>query len=157
MNMGDSVVLPVLDYLFSRMDSLFDKSPHPTLLILDEAWKFLSHPAFRKKIKEWLKTLRKKKVFVIMAMQNIQDVDDAEEFLTSCHTRIYLPNPDIRAGGSEVIRNLYKKLGLSDGEMDIIGYAERKRDYYISQREGSALVNFFIDQEQLEYLSLDGN
>ena len=157
MNMGDSVVLPVLDYLFSRMDSLFDKSPHPTLLILDEAWKFLSHPAFRKKIKEWLKTLRKKKVFVIMAMQNIQDVDDAEEFLTSCHTRIYLPNPDIREGGSEVIRNLYKKLGLSDGEMDIIGYAERKRDYYISQREGSALVNFFIDQEQLEYLSLDGN
>ena len=92
-----------------------------------------------------------------MAMQNIQDVDDAEEFLTSCHTRIYLPNPDIREGGSEVIRNLYKKLGLSDGEMDVIGYAERKRDYYISQREGSALVNFFIDQEQLEYLSLDGN
>lgn len=156
MNMGDSAVLPVLDYLFSRMDNLFDKDPQPTLLILDEAWKFLSHKAFRKKIKEWLKTLRKKKVFVIMAMQNIQDVDDAEEFLTSCHTRIYLPNPDVREGGSEVIRGLYRKLGVSDEEMEVIGYAERKRDYYISQREGSALVNFFIDSEQLENLSLDG-
>ena len=156
MNMGDEAVLPVLRFLFDRMDTLFDADPQPTLLILDEAWKFLSHPVFRSKIKEWLKTLRKKRVFVIMALQNLQDIDDAEEFLTSCHTRIYLPNPDVKPGGSEMIRELYRKIGVSDGEMEVIGYAVRKQDYFISQTEGSALVNFFIDQYQLERLARDG-
>ena len=156
MNMGDAAVLPVLRYLFDRMDDLFDTDPQPTLLILDEAWKFLSHPVFRSKIKEWLKTLRKKRVFVVMALQNLQDIDDAEEFLTSCHTRIYLPNPDVRPGGAEAIRDLYRKIGVKDGELEVIGYAVRKQDYFISQEEGSALVNFFLDSYQLERLSRDG-
>src|SRR3546814_2424815 len=54
------VVAPVLTYLFHRLEERF--AGRPTLLILDEAWIFLDHPLFAARIREWLKTLRKKNV-----------------------------------------------------------------------------------------------
>lgn len=156
MNLGNEAVLPALDFLFSRMDELFDYDPKPTLLILDEAWRFLSHPVFRKKIKEWLKTLRKKLVFVGFALQNIGDVDDMEEFLTSCHTEIFLPNNAVKEYGSEAIKDLYRKMGCTDDEIEIIGQAERKKQYFIKQEEGSALVDFCIDSFHLARISRTG-
>ncbi|MBL4802574.1 MAG: conjugal transfer protein TrbE, partial [Emcibacter sp.] len=65
-------VLPVLTYLFKRLEERFDG--RPTLLILDEAWLFLDTPAFAGKIREWLKVLRKKNVSVIFATQSLADV-----------------------------------------------------------------------------------
>ena len=156
MNLGNEAVLPALDFLFSRMDELFDYDPKPTLLILDEAWRFLSHPVFRSKIKEWLKTLRKKLVFVGFALQNIGDVDDMEEFLTSCHTEIFLPNNAVKESGSEAIKDLYRKMGCTDDEIEIIGQAERKKQYFIKQEEGSALVDFCIDAYHLSRISRTG-
>ncbi len=52
--------MAVLDYLFARFDERFDGAP--TLLILDEAWLFLDDPVFAARIRQWLKTLRKKNV-----------------------------------------------------------------------------------------------
>jgi type IV secretory pathway VirB4 component len=59
------VVAPVLTYLFHRLEERFDG--RPTLLVLDEAWIFLDHPLFAARIREWLKTLRKKNVAVLFA------------------------------------------------------------------------------------------
>ena len=47
------LVLPVLTYLFHRLEARFNGSP--TLLILDEAWVFLDDPLFSARIREWLK------------------------------------------------------------------------------------------------------
>lgn len=157
MRLGDEAVLPTLQFIFDRMDELFDFDPKPTLLVMDEAWVFLRHPIFRNKIKEWLKTLRKKNVFVVFALQNIGDIDDPEEFLTSCHTRIFLPNQECLDSGSESVRELYRKIGLKDNELMIIGRAEKKSQYYIQQPEGSALVNFCIDMYQLQRIARSGN
>ncbi len=55
-----SVVLPVLTYLFHRLEARF--TGRPTLLILDEAWVYLDNPLFAARIREWLKVLRKKNV-----------------------------------------------------------------------------------------------
>jgi len=49
---GKSAVLPILTYLFHRLEARFDGSP--TLLILDEAWVFLDDPLFAGRIREWL-------------------------------------------------------------------------------------------------------
>jgi type IV secretory pathway VirB4 component len=54
---GEKIVLPVLAYLFHRLEQRFEGQP--TLLVLDEAWIMLGHPAFRAKMREWLKVLRK--------------------------------------------------------------------------------------------------
>jgi type IV secretion system protein TrbE len=156
MSMGDIAIFPALSFIFSRIDELFDTDPKPTLLVLDEAWLFLNHKVFRQKIKEWLKTLRKKRVFVVMAIQNVNDIDDPEEFLTSCHTKIYLANPELKGEGAEAIKEAYRKLGVTDSEIALIGEARRKRDYFIQQAEGSALVDFCVDSYQLERLARDG-
>ena len=88
-----AVVLPVLTYLFHRLEERFDG--RPTLLILDEAWVFLDNPSFAGRIREWLKTLRKWNVAVVFATQSLSDIVDssiAPAIIESCPSRIFLPN-----------------------------------------------------------------
>ncbi|MBO9463173.1 DUF87 domain-containing protein [Labrenzia sp. R5_0] len=56
MNMGDRNLIPVLLYMFRRIEKRL--TGEPSLLILDEAWLMLGHPVFRDKIREWLKVRR---------------------------------------------------------------------------------------------------
>ena len=43
----------------------------PSLLILDEAWVFLDDPEFSSRIREWLKTLRKRSASMIFATNSV--------------------------------------------------------------------------------------
>src|SRR5690606_34491564 len=89
-----AAVLAVLGYLFARFEERFDGAP--TLLILDEAWLFLDDPVFAARIRQWLKTLRKKNVSVVFATQSLADIQDssiAPAIVESCASRIFLPNP----------------------------------------------------------------
>src|SRR3546814_5739821 len=93
-----AAVQAVLRYLFARFDERFDGAP--TLLILDEAWLFLDEPSFAARIRQWLKTLRKKNVSVIFATQSLADIKDssiAPAIIESCPSRIFLPNPQARS------------------------------------------------------------
>lgn len=71
MNLGDKNLVPVLTYLFRRIEKALDGSP--PILVLDEAWIILGHPTFRAKTREWLKTLRKMNCCVILATQSLSD------------------------------------------------------------------------------------
>src|SRR5207245_11248477 len=85
--------MPVLTYLFHRLEERFDGKP--TLLILDEAWVFLDQPLFAARIREWLKVMRKKNVAVVFATQSLSDVTGssiAPVLIESCPQRIFLPN-----------------------------------------------------------------
>jgi type IV secretion system protein VirB4 len=73
MDMGEAAVAAALSYIFHFIEKRF--TGELTLLVLDEAWLFLRHPLFREKIEEWLKTLRKKNVFVVFATQDVSDAD----------------------------------------------------------------------------------
>src|SRR5690606_29893376 len=70
-----AAVAPVVTYLFHRLEARFDG--RPTLIILDEAWLFLDSPLFAARIREWLKTLRKKNVAVVFATQSLADIANA--------------------------------------------------------------------------------
>ena len=92
MRMGEEAVAPALDYIFHRIEARFDG--RPTLLILDEAWLFLRHPTFVSRLQGWLKTLRKKNVYVVFATQEVADAANspiAQTILQACPTKIYLP------------------------------------------------------------------
>ena len=71
MNLEDKILLPVLDYLFRRIDKML--KGQPAFVILDEAWIAFQNPVFSKKIIEWLKVFRKRNCAVIMATQNLVD------------------------------------------------------------------------------------
>jgi type IV secretion system protein TrbE len=131
------LVLPVLTYLFHRLEERFDG--RPTVLILDEAWLFLDHPLFAQRIREWLKTLRKKNVAVVFATQSLADIGGsgiAPAIIESCPTRIFLPND--RAIELQ-IRDIYERFGLNPRQIEIIARATPKRDYYAQTARGNRL------------------
>lgn len=152
---GNVASIPALHFIFSRLDEMFDKDPSkPTLLILDEAWLFLQHPVFRKKITEWLNTLRKKNVFVGFAVLHITDIDNPELFKTSCPTQIFLANPELKNDPS--MQKLYADFGLTPSEIKLIQDGSQPKDYFIKQRQGGSMVDFELDDFQLKRLSKDG-
>jgi type IV secretion system protein VirB4 len=139
------VVLPVLTYLFHRLEERFaslsetGEKGRPTLLILDEAWVYLDNPVFAARIREWLKVLRKKNVGVVFATQSLADIADsaiAPAIVESCPQRIFLPNdraiePQARAA--------YERFGLNDRQVELIARATPKRHYYLQSRRGNRL------------------
>ncbi len=133
----EGAVLPVLTYLFHRLEAGFDG--RPALLILDEAWLFLDNPTFAARIREWLKTLRKQNVSVIFATQGLSDISNstiAPAIIESCPTRIFLPND--RAVEPQA-REVYEAFGLNERQIEIIARAVPKRDYYYQSRSGNRL------------------
>ena len=132
-----SVVAPVLTYLFHRLEERFDG--RPTLLILDEAWIFLDHPLFAARIREWLKTLRKKNVAVLFATQSLADVAGssiAPAVIESCPQRILLPNDRAIEPQS---REAYAQFGLNYAQIELISRATPKRHYYLQSARGNRL------------------
>jgi len=130
-------VLPVLTYLFHRLEERFDG--RPSLLILDEAWLFLDNPAFAARIREWLKTLRKQNVSVIFATQGLSDIAGssiAPAIIESCPSRIFLPNDRAIEPQAKAV---YEAFGLNDRQIEIIARAVPKRDYYYQSRQGNRL------------------
>jgi type IV secretion system protein VirB4 len=132
-----SVVAPVLTYLFHRLEARF--TGNPSLLILDEAWKFLDHPLFAARIREWLKTLRKKNVAVIFASQSLADIAEsgiAPAIIESCPQRILLPNA---AASEPQGRAAYERFGLNAAQIELLGRAMPKRHYYLQSARGNRL------------------
>jgi len=133
----EGVVLPVLTYLFHRLEDRFDG--RPTLLILDEAWVYLDNPVFAARIREWLKVLRKKNVSVVFATQSLADIAGssiAPAIIESCPQRIFLPND--RAIEPQA-RSAYEHFGLNDRQIGLIAQATPKRHYYLQSRHGNRL------------------
>jgi type IV secretion/conjugal transfer VirB4 family ATPase len=144
-----AAVLAVLQYLFARFDERFDGAP--TLLILDEAWLFLDDPVFASRIRQWLKTLRKKNVSVIFSTQSLADIRDssiAPAIIESCASRIFLPNPQAT---EPQIRVIYEGFGLSARQIDIIAQAQPKRDYYYQSRLGNRVFDLSLGPVALAF------
>jgi type IV secretion/conjugal transfer VirB4 family ATPase len=138
-----------LSYLFHRLEQGFDGKP--TLLMLDEAWLFLDHPAFAAQIREWLKVLRKKRVYVLFASQSLADAMEsviAPTLLEACQTRLFLPNE--RAAVPE-IRRYYERLGLNTVQIQTIAHATPKRHYYYQSALGSRLFELSLGPVQLAF------
>jgi type IV secretion system protein VirB4 len=136
--MGDvGLVAPVLTYLFHRLEARFDG--RPTLLVLDEAWVFLDNPQFAARIREWLKTLRKKNVSVVFATQSLADIADsaiAPAIIESCPQRLFLPNERAAEPQSQAA---YLRMGLNERQIELIAHALPKRQYYLQSRRGNRL------------------
>lgn len=144
-----AATLAVLSYLFARFDERFDGAP--TLLILDEAWLFLDDPVFASRIRQWLKTLRKKNVSVIFATQSLADIQGSSivpAIVESCASRIFLPNPQAT---EPQIRVIYEGFGLNGRQIDIVAQATPKRDYYYQSRLGNRVFDLGLGPVALAF------
>jgi type IV secretion system protein TrbE len=154
MGMGPKVTIPVLTYLFHRIDQRLDG--RPTLIVLDEAWTMLANQTFGAKLEQWLRECRKKNAAVVMATQSLSEIANSsfrDVILESCPTKLYLPSPEAK---NPQTRELYRKFGLSNRQIDIIADAVPKRDYYYVSPLGRRLFQFSLGPAALAFIGAGG-
>lgn len=151
MNLDDKYALPVLLYLFQRIEMSLNGDP--AVIFLDEAWLLLAHPVFREKIREWLKVLRKANTIVIMATQSISDAVKSgilDVLMESTATKIFLPNI---AANDEETSKIYAAIGLNSRQIDIIATAIPKRQYYLISSAGRRLYDLALGPLALSFVA----
>lgn len=144
-----AVLGPVLGYLFHRLEQRFDG--RPTLLILDEAWAYLDDARFAARLRDWLKTLRKKNVAVVFATQSLADIAGsaiAPALIESCPQRIFLAND--RALEPQ-LREAYARFGLNERQVALIASALPRREYYLHSRAGCRLFELALGSVALAF------
>lgn len=160
MNLGDKNLIPVLLYLFHRIEKMLDG--RPTFLFLDEAWIMLGHKVFKEKIREWLKVLRKANCAVVLSTQSLSDAANSgilDVLQESCPTKILLPNPNAYNKGSEHHLgpyDYYKQFGLNDTQIKIIVNATPKKEYYYQSPMGTRLFNLALGSIALSFVGASG-
>lgn len=150
LNLGEKYSLPILLYLFRRIERSL--TGQPAAIILDEAWMLLGHDVFREKIREWLKVLRKSNCLVLMATQSLSDASNSgilDVIVESTATKIFLPNVYAR---DEETAALYRRMGLNDRQIEIISRATPKRHYYYVSEQGRRLYDLALGPVALAFI-----
>jgi type IV secretion system protein VirB4 len=83
-----------LAYVFRRIERLVEDE-YPTLLVLDEAWRLLDDPYFESRLKDWMLTMRKKNVAVLLLTQRVSHITGSAAggaILESSATRLIYPS-----------------------------------------------------------------
>ncbi|HHF7374000.1 VirB4 family type IV secretion/conjugal transfer ATPase [Legionella bozemanae] len=133
--MSSTVSTPVYMYLLHRMRLCLDG--RLTSFIIDEAWQVLGSRFWKKNLKSWLATIRKKNghfIFMTQAPESVVYSDIASDILTNVATTIYFPNPT----ASESI--YLDKLNLSRAELAHIKHlTAESRQFLVKQGQESML------------------
>ena len=159
MRLSEKAVAPALMYIFRYLEKLWNLptgSKQPlTFLFLDEAWLYLQHPIFAGFLQEWLRTLRKKKVFCIFATQEVAAAAKSslsDTIAQQCLTKIYLADESATTPG---LVESYRYFGLTDSEILALSNATMKRDYYFKNPSGCRMFTLDLDSFQLALISPD--
>ena len=159
MRLSEKAVAPALMYIFRYLEKLWnvpagEKQPL-TFLFLDEAWLYLQHPVFAGFLQEWLRTLRKKKVFCIFATQEVAAAAKSslsDTIAQQCLTKIYLADESATTPG---LMESYRYFGLTDSEILALSNATMKRDYFFKNPDGCRMFTLDLDPFQLALISSD--
>ncbi|MBB3939867.1 type IV secretion system protein VirB4 [Novosphingobium fluoreni] len=127
---------PTMMYLFHRIEERLDGEP--TMILIDEGWKALDDEVFAARIRDWLKTLRKRNALVGFATQSARDALDsriATALVEQTATMLFMPNARARA------EDYCDGFGLSEHELDVIRtLPAHSRCFLIRQSDASVVV-----------------
>ena len=154
-NLGDKNLVPILLYLFQRVERRL-REERPSLLIIEEAWITALNSVFGQKVEEWLRTLRKKNTAVVFVSQSLADVVGSSRrdiILESCPTKILLPNPEAE---TEQVRRLYQSIGLNSRQVRMLAMAIPKRQYYYTSPLGRRLISLGLGPVALSFVGMAG-
>ena len=85
--------VPLLLYLFHRIEQALDGQK--AIIFIDEGWRALDDKAFEARLREWLKTIRKKNGLVGFGTQSAEDVlatSIGKTIVEQCRTQLFMPN-----------------------------------------------------------------
>ncbi|MCB1037379.1 MAG: hypothetical protein KDD47_26345 [Acidobacteria bacterium] len=146
----DSIKVPVILHLLHEIEARFDGSP--TLLVIEEAVRYLADTLWASRIEDWLLQLRKKNVAVVLVSQMLSafirsGIGDALQ--QSCPTKVFLPNAEaVREGVAED----YRRYGLNEVQIELLARAAPAREYLVVSGGKSSLINFDLDPADLAVL-----
>jgi type IV secretion system protein VirB4 len=123
-------------YLFHRIEERLDGQP--TMILIDEGWKALDDEVFAARIRDWLKTLRKRNALVGFATQSARDALDSRistALVEQTATMIFMPNARARP------EDYCEGFGLTLHELDLIRtLPAHSRCFLIRQPDASVVV-----------------
>lgn len=127
---------PTMMYLFHRIEERLDGQP--TMILIDEGWKALDDEVFAARIRDWLKTLRKRNALVGFATQSAADALDsriATALVEQTATMIFMPNSRARA------EDYCDGFGLTAHELALIrSLPAHSRCFLVRQPDASVVV-----------------
>jgi type IV secretion system protein VirB4 len=127
---------PVMMYIYHRIEERLDGEP--TMILIDEGWKALDDDVFAARIRDWLKTLRKRNALVGFATQSARDALDSRistALVEQTATMIFMPNARARP------EDYCDGFGLTLHELDLIRtLPAHSRCFLIRQPDASVVV-----------------
>ena len=127
---------PVMMYLFHRIDERLDGEP--TMILIDEGWKALDDEVFAARIRDWLKTLRKRNALVGFATQSARDALESRistALVEQTATMIFMPNSRARP------EDYCEGFGLTEHELALIrSLPAHSRCFLVRQPNASVVV-----------------
>ncbi|WP_086616686.1 VirB4 family type IV secretion/conjugal transfer ATPase [Erythrobacter tepidarius] len=127
---------PVMMYLFHRIDERLDGQP--TMILIDEGWKALDDAVFAARIRDWLKTLRKRNALLGFATQSARDALDsriATALVEQTATMVFMPNSRARP------EDYCDGFGLTQHEFALIrSLPAHSRCFLVRQPDASVVV-----------------
>jgi type IV secretion system protein VirB4 len=123
-------------YLFHRIEDKLDG--WPTMILIDEAWKALDDPMFASRIRNWMKTLRKRNAMVGFATQSAADAlgsSISSAIVEQTATAIFMPNTKARE------EDYCKGFGLTAQEFEFVrSLPAHSRCFLVRQANRSVVV-----------------
>lgn len=127
---------PTMMYLFHRIEERLDGQP--TMILIDEGWKALDDEVFAARIRDWLKTLRKRNALVGFATQSARDALDSRistALVEQTATMVFMPNSRARA------EDYCDGFGLTQHEFALIrSLPAHSRAFLVRQPDASVVV-----------------
>ncbi|MCA0909551.1 VirB4 family type IV secretion/conjugal transfer ATPase [Qipengyuania gaetbuli] len=127
---------PTMMYLFHRIEERLDGKP--TMILIDEGWKALDDEVFAARIRDWLKTLRKRNALVGFATQSARDALESRistALVEQTATMVFMPNSRARA------EDYCDGFGLTSHELALIRtLPAHSRCFLVRQPDASVVV-----------------
>ena len=127
---------PTMMYLFHRIEERLDGKP--TMILIDEGWKALDDEIFAARIRDWLKTLRKRNALVGFATQSARDALESRistALVEQTATMVFMPNSRARP------EDYCDGFGLTQHELALIRtLPAHSRCFLIRQPDASVVV-----------------
>ncbi len=153
--LGDRAAAPATELILHAVE--VGMGAAPTFIYVDEAWRMLSDEVSRDWLYDAIRTFRKRNAGITLATQSLTEIANSpyrDLLLESCPGKIFLPNPEAKG---EYVRQAYLKLGLSEREIDIIGNAAPRREYYFHCSQGRRLFNLNLGPIALALCAATGH
>lgn len=155
LDLARHVSIPTLSYINYKISEELNAKHRPTLMPNDEAWIDFKEPILCDQLMQFIRTGRHNDVSVILSTQGLSEVvnsEHSEAIRGNLRTEIYLPN-DKMQGDKKIMEN-YEAVGLNAQELQVIGYAIPKREYYVRQTIGNKLMQLEVGALALSFLGM---